>query len=69
MDPERKGYLLVVEEEAAIVRDLFKTFLEEGVVSIAGKKSMKTRLYSKSARQVVHARASVILPLEICIGF
>jgi hypothetical protein len=38
MDPERKGYLIIVEEEAAIVRDLFKTFLEQGVVSLAGKK-------------------------------
>lgn len=38
MDPERKGYLVVVEEEAAIIRDLFKTFLEEGVASVAGRK-------------------------------
>lgn len=45
MDPERKGYLIVVEEEAAIVRDLFKTFLEEGVVSLAGKK-LNAKRYS-----------------------
>ncbi len=45
MNPERKGYLLVVEEEAAIVRDLFKTFLEEGVVSLAGKK-LNAKRYS-----------------------
>jgi DNA invertase Pin-like site-specific DNA recombinase len=38
LDPDKKGYLVVVEEEAVIVRDMFKTFLEEGVVSAAGKK-------------------------------
>ncbi len=35
--PENKGYLVIKEEEAAIVRAAFSTFLEEGTLAAAGK--------------------------------
>lgn len=34
---EKKGYLIVKEEEAAIVREVFKTFIMEGSLSKTGK--------------------------------
>jgi site-specific DNA recombinase len=35
--PEKKGFLFVNEEEAALVREIFKTFLDAGYLSKTGK--------------------------------
>ncbi len=37
MNPEKKGYLLVKEEDAATVREIFATFLREGSLAPTGK--------------------------------
>ncbi|MBI4403264.1 MAG: recombinase family protein [Deltaproteobacteria bacterium] len=37
IDPDKKGYLFVNEDEAQIVREAFKTFLMEGSLFAAGK--------------------------------
>jgi hypothetical protein len=48
--PDKKGYLVVVEEEAKIVREAFKTFLEEGCLSKAGL-SLNNRGYKLPRRR------------------
>ncbi|MFM8314793.1 MAG: recombinase family protein, partial [Deltaproteobacteria bacterium] len=48
--PVKKGYLVVVEEEAKIVRAAFKTFLEEGCLSKAGL-SLNNRGYKLPRRR------------------
>ena len=37
LEPEKKGYLLVQEDEAAIVKEAYAAFLREGSLSRAGK--------------------------------
>lgn len=37
LDPEKPGHLMVVEQEAEIVRDVFETFLREETLSNTGK--------------------------------
>jgi site-specific DNA recombinase len=49
-DPERKGYLVVNEEDAGIVREAFATFLREGSLTKAAK-SLNDRGYRVTRRR------------------
>lgn len=52
LHPEKKGYLLVGEEQASVVRDVLKTFLERGSMAEAGKAlNGKPTQFQESARQ------------------
>ena len=49
-DPEKRGYLFIVEDEAKIVETAFKTFLHEGSLSKAGV-SLNSRGYRLPKRR------------------